>query len=947
MIGRDREMSVLRSTLDSARNGVGRLVLCSGEPGIGKTRLAQEFAGEALATGCTTVWGRCVESTGAPPLWPWWQMLKSLDIELDQSAAGGHEVSAAVRFAFYEEVTAALISASRGRGLLVVIDDIQLADEPSLGVLEHMAAQAPTSGMLILATVRDTEPTGHLQRVIADLYRAPLIELMPLRGFGRAEVREQLGFVGNDGQDEALVSAVLDATGGNPLFVKETAREIAAGAWQPDRPPGTVIDLVRARVDVLEPETRSFVQAAAIVGRQFAVPIVSDATGVSVDDCVRQLDVAMSHGLVEASGDPGEFRFAHSLMRDSVVATLPFAERLLLHRAVALSLESHAMAAGSHSDGDGALDDRASEIAGHWLILAPYGEAELARRWAIRAARVAVRGLAFEDGERLYRRALDVAGGWPDPTIRCEVLLALAQAAHLAGHLDEALSAAREAAESAEDTQRPDLVCEAALVVQPVADQRVNALLTELCDRALAVAGREATDALRARLLARRSNLAHYAGDLESTQHTSLAALDLARRAGDDKALIAALRARYDACPGSAGRGERQRLSDELCSVADRAGDLQASMWGTLWSIDVSLETGRVSDAFDALVALRSIVARVGGPANLWHVDRVSAAVAQAQGREDVARADAQRGYERMVELEPAAANGSFLGLQCGLARHFSVPDDVVEYARSFNRPPPGFVTMAAVAKAYLLLNRGYVDEAAAHFHQAGPPEAWSWPSFFLASGNVMATQVAIGLQRRADIDAARARVERFRGEHVVSSGVHYLGIAELTLGWAALALGDLEPAVRDLTIAVDIADRCGTPTFAAEARHHLAWALLSRGHSGDHEAAHRLATESDRLIRVMGMSAFLERSTALVRRTAMSQPAPLSTRESEVAALIAEGLTNRQVAERLVISERTAGNHVQHILTKLGFTSRSQIVAWSLNQSLNQSLSQSPNHLG
>jgi DNA-binding NarL/FixJ family response regulator len=154
------------------------------------------------------------------------------------------------------------------------------------------------------------------------------------------------------------------------------------------------------------------------------------------------------------------------------------------------------------------------------------------------------------------------------------------------------------------------------------------------------------------------------------------------------------------------------------------------------------------------------------------------------------------------------------------------------------------------------------------------------------------------------------------------------MGPAELALGRAAAVLGRLDSAVEDLTVAVRQAESAGAPGFAAEAEYHLAVALRTRNCPGDRQRASAVAQDADRLVRSLGMTEYAGRTAALL--TAGDAPGGLSPREAEVAALVAEGLTNRQIAERLVLSERTAQNHVQHILTKLGFTTRSQIAAWS-----------------
>ena len=229
MVGRRQELDALRAWLDAARGGAGRLVLCAGEPGIGKTRLAQELAGIALAEGTTVAWGRCVEAEGAPALWPWRQVLRSVGVEADAVLARRVE-SPEDRFRLFDDAAGALSAAAGRGGLVVVLDDIDWADEPSLLVLRHLADRLGHVRMLLLTTFRDLEPASALPRVLPDLLRSPAVERINLSGFRLDEVREQLART-TAGAPDADPQAVLDQTGGNPLFVREVARAVADGTW--------------------------------------------------------------------------------------------------------------------------------------------------------------------------------------------------------------------------------------------------------------------------------------------------------------------------------------------------------------------------------------------------------------------------------------------------------------------------------------------------------------------------------------------------------------------------------------------------------------------------------------------------------------------------------------------------------------------------------------------
>ena len=918
IVGRGRELAVLRAGLDAARRGAGRLVLCAGEPGIGKTRLAQELAGLALAGGTAVAWGRCLEGEGAPAFWPWRQVLRSLAVD-PAAVLAGDGASPEDRFRVFDEITTAVRSGAGPSGLVVVLDDIHWADEASLLALRHLAHHIADARLLVLATFRDVEPVGVLPRTLPDLLRSPGVERVDLRGFGLDEVRAQIsGAAGVAPADQAR--AVLDLTGGNPLFVREVARAMAEGAWRPDRPPSTVLEIVRARLDRVSPACRRLVQAAAVVGRDFALPLVAAVLGAPVTDLLTPVDEAVAHGLVDRVGEAGDHRFVHALAREAVEASLGTAERVALHRAAAEAME--AMFAAD-------LSEHLTAVARHWAELAPYGEAATARRWAIRAADDSVRRLAYEEGVRHYRAALAVDPASLGADERARVLVALGRAAHLSGDLRACAEAAQAAAGAAAAARSPELVAEAALVLEASADPATNALAERLCEQALAGVG-EGREALRARLLAQRSHLAFYAGDADRVDTLSAAALGLAQSSGHPGALVAALHARKEAFPGPAGREERTALASEMVALGVRTGDARGVLRGDLWLVEALIEGGEIHRAAEALAALQVSVERVGGPVSAWHLDRVAACVAQAQGRYGEATRIARRGLERMLPVEPGPARGSYFAHLCAIAGHLGVTAEMAPFVERRFEPLPRFVTMARLSRAFLLLRAGLRDEAAASYQQAGPIDGWSPPAFFAVPCHVFAVLAAVDLGRHDDLAVLLDRLEAFRGGHAAGDGVLYLGPVELALGRGAAALGRLDDAVADLGAAAGRADRSGAPGFAAEARFHLAAALVARGGPGDRPRAEEAARDADRLARTLGMAAYVERTGALVAQLGATRPAPLSDREVEVAKLVARGLTNRQIAERLVISERTAQNHVQHILTKLGFSSRSQIAAWS-----------------
>ncbi len=920
IIGRRRELDALRAWLSGAVDGAGRLVLCVGEPGIGKTRLAQELAGLALAGGTAVAWGRCVEAEGAPAYWAWRQVLRSLAIDPDTVLTGDPE-SPQDRFRVFEDLTEALRGVAAENSLVVILDDIHWGDEASLLLLRHVANQLGDARLLVVATFRDLEPSTALARVLPDLLRSPAVERLDLRGFDLAEVSQQLSTTTDQPTDEDA-RAVLDVTGGNPLFVREVARAMTDGTWRPHQPPRTVLDVVTARLGRVSADCRQFVQAAAIVGRDFSLALVAATLHKRVATCLPLIDEAIAYGLLDRIGEGGEFRFIHALTRDAVAASLATSDRAALHRAVAETIEAQFARD---------LAEHLADIARHWAELAPYGEAPTARGWALRAAEDAVRRLAYEEGVRLYHAALALDPASLSDAERCRAQIGLGRAAYFTGDLSICAEAAEAAAASARAAGNPELLAESALVLEAAPDPRINAVAKQLCDDALTTLGDAGDAALRARLHAQRSHLAFYDGEQDRTETLSSTALDLAHAADDDRALVEALHARKEACPGRAGRDERIRLASEMLALAKRTNSARTSMWGELWRIEILIERGLLAAAVEQLPGLQLAVERVGGPVSCWHLDRVTACIAQAQGRYADAAAVGRRGFERMRPVEPAPASGAYFALHSSLASHVGVTEEASAFALNPFDPPPRFRTMARLSRAFLLLCAGRPDDAAASYQQAGPLQTWSLPAFFMLTGAVYGARSAAQLGRLDDLAVLLDRLEPFRGEHVVGDAVAYLGPVELTLAYGAAALGRLDQAVDDFAAAADRADRAGAPGFVAEARFQLASVLLVRGEPGDHDRAVPLARDADNLAKSLGMAAYVDRTRALVAQLDRldGEPTALSPREAEVATLVAEGLTNRQIAERLFISERTAQNHVQHILTKLSFATRSQIAAW------------------
>jgi DNA-binding CsgD family transcriptional regulator len=252
-------------------------------------------------------------------------------------------------------------------------------------------------------------------------------------------------------------------------------------------------------------------------------------------------------------------------------------------------------------------------------------------------------------------------------------------------------------------------------------------------------------------------------------------------------------------------------------------------------------------------------------------------------------------------------------------------PIDVADFTRTG-------VLMMVLSPAHLLCEVGRRDEAHALYRSLGPPVGWRPIAHGTLAAYSLGLGLAVALEVAEDVASLRDMLARYRGMHVASGAgaVAYLGPVELWLGLGSRFLGQLDQAVIDLEHAVRACAVNGARGFHAEAQYELATALAGRGGPGDLARARSLAAEAGRQATELGMSPVASAARGLLEQLdAAEPPAPLTRREREVAELVTKGLTSREIAERLYLSERTVQNHVQHILTKLDLSNRSQIAVW------------------
>ncbi|MDX6606582.1 MAG: hypothetical protein QOD14_1122, partial [Solirubrobacterales bacterium] len=451
-VGRERELERLREAVDGALAGRGSLQLLVGEPGIGKTRAAEELATYARVSGARVYWGRCREDEGAPAYWPWVQAVRSYVRDADpvalgwQLGGGAPEIAQLIpevaekldiepakgtdseeaRFRLFDSVTSLMLAAARDRPIVIVLDDLHWADEPSLLLLRFAVRELASSGLLILGTYRDVELGRHhpLARVLGEISGIEGSGRIPLRGLSVGPVERYLEMTAGAAAPPGLAEAVQEQTDGNPFFVGEVVRLLASegkltgggSAAELEIPQG-VREVVGRRLDRLSEKTNEALRVAAVIGREFEEDLVWRVAELRPEDLMTAAREAIAERLVTDLGD-GNYSFAHALVRDTLYEELTPPKRSALHERAGLAIEE---ICGRD------VDERLGELAHHFLEAAPRGDLAKAIDYAQRAGEQDMDQLAYEDAVDVYGRALEVLElmDEPDEALRCSLLLSL------------------------------------------------------------------------------------------------------------------------------------------------------------------------------------------------------------------------------------------------------------------------------------------------------------------------------------------------------------------------------------------------------------------------------------------------------------------------------------------------------------------------------------------
>jgi hypothetical protein len=585
LFGRQQEIDALSAQLSQALAGAGGCVLLSGEPGIGKTSLLDRLALDARAAGMLVAWGTCWDGDGAPGYWPWQRVLAAVGAV---ESIGDLRGSASGEFELYAAVADRLRAAAEPNGLLVVIDDLQWADDECLALLKFLARDLHPHPVLLAAAGRSAALAGGgpLRKLASDSSAVRLH--LPLSGLAPVAVAQVLADQGGDPEASDLVA---QRTAGNPFFVREVAHALGTGHGAL---PSAVAEAISRRVRALPSGSAEALQVAAVIGREFEDALVQAA---SPDGAVLALSSAEADRLVEQIR-PGAHRFVHDLVREQLL-DLPSDVLRTLHLRVADALET--------------LPEtvmRSGRLAAHLVAAGPLADAERVVAWSDMAGREALEQRSYAEAARHLGVAVEVAGTGTEADR--ERRLGLADTMLRAGRLGDARSAYDDVL--GDPDEAPRNVARAALGIHEVG--QLSGEPRQALVAALEHARETLTDepALRARVTAALAREIADGADQDPARAAALSAEALAeaRTLGDPALLAACLFARHDVIWGPGTAAERRDLGEELMRVAARsAPDLVFQ--GALCRYVALLELAD-PEAAQALVQVEELATDLGQP---------------------------------------------------------------------------------------------------------------------------------------------------------------------------------------------------------------------------------------------------------------------------------------------------------------------------------------------
>jgi DNA-binding CsgD family transcriptional regulator len=944
LVGRTAELATFEQAWERVENGNRQAVFIGGEPGAGKTRLAAEVAGTLAEHGVAVLAGSSTADADIPYA-PFAEALHSVLVAGPPGSLAEHLAGAGsqlrrlstqvdrhvpdigplpdvggARLALFDAVTGFLRRLAVDRPIALILEDLHWAQLPTLAMLEHVLIGCADVRMLVVATFRTTEPdrSGDLVTRLAELHRFDGVRRIDLAGLDTEAIAEFVCGTEQMAPAAARTAAALlrDKTGGNPFFLTELVKELEnrggiATLSAQRTVPASIGDAIARRLGGLGPGVRGVIEQAAVLGESFDLPALIAASASDLTATLAAVDSAEGLGLIRAVYDSdGEFSFVHALTREAVVEGMAASRLRIMHARAAEALEDRE---------DPAVVPR---LANHYLRAHVLGYHEQALRYARQAAVMAEQSLAYEDAAKWFERAASL----PELTLADRARMSMRAAANHVRAGD--FARVRSIYERVSATEDPLIRLEAAVGYEDANWRRgqADSKAADLLAAALESCGLDNDDPRYVGALGNFGRALAFAGEADRGREVGDRAIQRARAIDDPAVLMHALETGlWHGLTPEMWETQVQRAA-EASRMALSRRDHEALGIASHFRAMVSYLAGRPEDLAASVADMRRAAQSCGQPT----LGFVGACVEQALAylRGDFA------GSERWADI--ALRTGDLFGAEdtegsngvqmfmirretAGLKRFGAFVDGSETFA---GRWVPGLLALYTELRCERgmhralnhLLNRNLGDRT----------DEAQWPMEL-----VFMVEAALDLGNREAVHALRPFLVRYAGTNLVAGQfVALFGSADRYLARVAALCGDHASAESYFAVALELDRRMGSVVHVSETLARQALYASSRGRGED---ARRLADEARAIAAPIGQARVVELTDSLLT----TGPDGLTDREVEVLRLLAAGLSNREIGERLYISTNTAANHVRSILIKTGAANRTQAAMYAADREL------------
>ncbi|MGW4929657.1 ATP-binding protein [Agromyces sp. NPDC004153] len=933
-VARREELRALHEAFSAVEAGAGRAIFLSGDPGAGKSRLLATIGSALHDLGAAVLYGDCIQELGRP-LEPVDQALEPLLSALGSGEDGGipAEALAVVRDTFtareretapaigqdrlFASIADVLTAASVMRPIVLALDDMHWAAEDVVRLLRRLVVGIADSRIFVLVALRPDPPdrSEPLTDLISQLTHLPGVERMTLPPFSPADLTEFLELGAGLPADEArgAALALVEVTGGNPFLVRTTWRQVLDAVGARDRRvdmPESVFEPLRPRIAMLSDAALGVLRVAAVLGHEVDLGELLAVSEATQEYTLVAVDASVRAGLLELPariGDP--YRFPHAIARQAVLDGVPASELMRLHARIAQTLEARFPTAPR----------LVQRLAYHYVAARALGFGDRAVEYLVRSAESADLRLAHEQAGGLFERAADLAA---DPGQRDDLRRRSARSWALASDF----SRERELHERMMESRDPRVRLRAAIGYEDGSwrEGLDGTRGMELLSAALDAVPADEHDPLFVEGLGSLGRAIAFTGDPAKGAMISDRAIVLARELGDERTLAATLRTRIWQSLRPEGLWERIAEADEMEPLTTGMSEDWAGLTGIVRAFagyvvgdPAVMERGQSrltanSKRWGAYWTFWAESARFGRAFADGRLEDAKRILGEIGTIEQGFRGDLTPGSYAVQEFMVRRETGR-LGIAASVVTGDESPTSTWAPGLLALYTELGMEEPCSRTLHWLLERDGEKIRLSA-----------DWPGrlAFMAEA-----ALALG-----DTDAASVlldHLEEYSGCNLVSGFfVAQFGPADMYLGRLNALCGAGDPSA-DFDRAIRLAEEFHAPL-------HVAYACAAAGafarREGDTVEARAFTERARALAEPLGLVRVLR---GLPEASAAPSIGGLTPREIEVLRLLAEGLSNREIASELVISEHTAANHVRSILTKVGVPNRTRAARFAREQGL------------